>query len=185
MITFAKIFTMPLRSQAEILALFIPVLADESPVFRKKKNVFAKKAKDGEVVATRTNDGLETVNTASEGDFLVKNQTEAAELYLIKADKFHQRYVWLRPADDGFEEYAPTGRARAVELTEERLKTLGLDTEFHFEAPWKEDMIAEPGDFMVSPLDLSEVYRIARKEFLETYEVEGQGAKGKEQTGNQ
>ena len=30
-------------------------------------------------------------------------------------------------------------------------------------------MIVKKGDFLVSPLDYSEVYRIANKEFFETY----------------
>jgi len=30
-------------------------------------------------------------------------------------------------------------------------------------------MVVKKGDFLVSPLDYSEVYRIAKKEFFETY----------------
>ena len=36
-------------------------------------------------------------------------------------------------------------------------------------APWGEKMIVKVGDYLVSPLNYSEVYRIAEKEFFETY----------------
>ena len=36
-------------------------------------------------------------------------------------------------------------------------------------ANWGEKMVVRKNDYLVSPLDNSEVYRIARKEFFETY----------------
>jgi len=43
--------------------------------------------------------------------------------------------------------------------------------EIQFTASWGEPMVLKPGDMVVSPMpDLNEVYRIARKEFFETYE---------------
>lgn len=157
-------------SQAKMLEMFRPLMESEGILYSKKKNVFAKKAEGGEPVVTMTNDGLETVNTAQKGSYLVKNQTEAAEVYVVEKDAFEKRYEWLRPGNDGFEEYHPTGKIIAIELTEERLATLDLPASFHFKAPWKEDMIAKKSDFIVSPPDFSEIYRIARKEFFETYE---------------
>ena len=160
---------MPDFSQAEMLAQFRPVLDAEGVVFQKKQNVFAKKAEAQEVITTQTGDGAETVNTAQIGDYLVKNQTAAGEVYVLKASKFAERYEWLGLGEGGFEEYRPTGRVTGVELTPERCETMELPPVFHFEAPWGEAMVAKSGDFIVSPPDGAEVYRIARKEFFETY----------------
>jgi hypothetical protein len=49
------------------------------------------------------------------------------------------------------------------------LKTLGLPDDFHFVATWGEPMRVRAGDFLASPTELNEVYRIARAEFFETY----------------
>ncbi len=160
---------MPNLSQPKMLALFRPLMESEGVLFSKKKNVFAKKAEGGEPVVTMTDDGLETVNTAQKGSYLVKNQTEAAEVYVVEKAAFEKRYERKGPADDGFEEYHPTGKVIAVELTPERQEALDLPASFHFKAAWKEDMIAKKGDYIVCPPDFSEIYRIARKEFFETY----------------
>lgn len=168
-----KFSTMPDFSQSEMFARFSPVLDAEGVIFQKKQNVFAKKAEAQEVVTTQTSDGVETVNTAETGDYLVKNQTAAGEVYVVKASKFAARYEWFGIGEGGFEEYRPTGRVTAVELTPERCEAMDLPDVFHFEAPWGEAMVAKTGDFIVSPPDGAEVYRIARKEFFETYaEVE-------------
>ncbi len=195
---------MPDFSQSQMLALFRPVLDTEGVVFEKKQNVFAKKAEVRQVVTTQTDDGPETVNTAEVGDYLVKNQTAAGEMYVVKADKFAERYERLDAdssfvktstsvktladesadekegasaealAKEGFEEYRSIGRITAVELTPERCKALNLPPVFHFKAPWKEDMVAKVGDFIACPPDDAQVYRIARKEFFETYEAVGE-----------
>ena len=39
-----------------------------------------------------------------------------------------------------------------------------------FQAPWKESIVVKPGDFLVISLDKTEIYRVAKKEFTETYE---------------
>lgn len=152
-----------------MLALFCPVLDAEGTVFQKKQHVFAQKVDAEATVVSETSDGVETVNHAKPGDYLVKNQTAAEEVYVVKADKFKQRYQWLRHAEEGFEEYRPTGRVTAVELSPERCAAMRIPAEFYFEAPWGEAMVAKEGDFIVSPPEGGEVYRIARKEFFETY----------------
>ena len=170
-----------------MLAMFRPLLESEGSIFEKTQNVFAKKVEAPEVVTTQTDDGPETVNTAQVGDYLVKNQTEAGEVYVLKAEKFAERYEPLESEGEGasaetltstdekegFEEYRSTGHITAVELTPERCAALHLPPVFHFEAPWKEDMVAKAGDFIASPPDAAQVYRIARKEFFETYEAVG------------
>ena len=71
---------------------------------------------------------------------------------------------------DGFSEYVAKGKIVAVEMSSALLERLGLKQEFQFMAPWDEEMVVKENDFLVSPQDFSEVYRIARKEFFETYE---------------
>lgn len=156
-------------TQAEILALLRPVLEREGIVYQKKKNVFARPARPGEVIQTKTGDGLETTNTSVGNDFIVRNQTEAGEEYIVPAHKFEQRYSFLHAIDADWAEYQPKGQILAIELTPERLAALDLQTEFEFIAPWQDPMMAKAGDFMGGPHDLSEVYRLARKEFFETY----------------
>lgn len=156
-------------TQPELLEKIRPVLQREGTVFQKKKNVYARLAQVGEVVQTVTKDGLETENLAEEGDFVVRNQTAAGEAYLVPGNKFSSKYAPLRTLDDGWAEYAPLGRIIAVELTPQRLVALGLPAEFEFAATWGAAMVAKAGDFLGGPEDFSEVYRLAREEFFETY----------------
>ena len=157
--------------QNELLNRMEPLMKLNGRPFKKYKNVFAKKATAGEVVHTITKDGLETTNQAKEGDYIVKNQTDAQEMYLISKDKLIVRYDYLQEAEDGFAEYFPTGKVIALELTKVFLVELNLPSEFYFEAPWGEPMVAKENDFLVSPPDQNEIYRIARKEFFETYKL--------------
>ncbi|MEO1263589.1 MAG: hypothetical protein AAFZ15_32555, partial [Bacteroidota bacterium] len=116
-------------------------------------------------------DGLETINHAKPDDYIVKNQTDAAELYIVKQEKFMARYAYFKDAPDDFTEYYPTGKVIAIELSNDFLREQDLAKEFYFEAPWGEPVIAKENDFLVMPPDQSEIYRIARKEFFETYEL--------------
>lgn len=160
----------PVYSQQEIMQTMIPVIKSEGQVFRKFKKVYARQAEEGEKIQTITADGLETTNQAEAGDFIIKNQTEAGEMYIIGAGKFHERYDFLEQADDSFSVYAAKGKVKAMEMNEAILQKLNLSEEFHFVAPWGEKMIVKKGDYLASPLDFSEVYRIARKEFFETFQ---------------
>ena len=161
----------PALSQKMMKEYFLPLLEKDGAVHSKKTNVFAKEAKGGERVETITGDGKETISTAKAGDYLIKNQTEAKEMYIVSPDKFQERYAFLREAENGFAEYRAIGEVLALELTAAIQRQLRLETPFCFEAPWGEEMIARAGDFLAAPLDRSEIYRIARKEFLETYET--------------
>ncbi len=156
-------------TQEELLAKVRLLLEREGRIYEKITRVFARPAREGETVKTVTADGPETVNIAEAGDWLVRNQTEAGEAYLLPAEKFAQRYQYLRPAEDDWAEYQATGRIRALELTPEWLQAWQLPTEFAFIAAWGSSMIARQGDFLACPEDFSEVYRIARAEFEQTY----------------
>ena len=158
-------------TQPEFLEILRPLLQEEGTVFQKNKNVFARPAKPGEQIRTQTSDGLETTNTAGDNHYVVRNQTGAGEEYLVPGHKFVQRYQELGPAHEEWVEYQSLGKVVAVELTPHLLTTLNLKPEFEFMAKWGEPMVAKAGDYLCSPPDFTEVYRIARKEFLETYKV--------------
>ncbi|MFK8103421.1 MAG: hypothetical protein AB8G15_12890 [Saprospiraceae bacterium] len=148
----------------------IPILEAKGQFFKKVTRVFAKKAQGGELIETITNDGLETRNTAKSGDFIIKNQTEAAEQYILSPDKFLARYQLYDKKKDGFHEYDAIGKIIAIEVDQNLLTQLNYPPEFHFIAPWGGKMIVKKNDFLASPLDLKSVYRIARKEFFQTYQ---------------
>lgn len=156
-------------SQAELLALLRPAFEKTGRPYRKKRNVLAKPAKEGEVIATVTADGLETTNTAHAGDFIIQNMTEAGERYILPEAKFTKKYALLRPSESGWNEYEPTGKIVALAFDEGLQTQFHLPDTFHFMARWGQPMVAKQGDFLASPPDYSEVYRIAQEEFYETY----------------
>ena len=156
-------------SQADLKERVIPLMKEEGTLYEKQTNVLARRAIAGESVRTITDSGLETVNKAEEGDYIVVNKTTAREAYILKPSAFKEKYSFSKPGEGAFDEYEPKGKIIALELTQERMARLGFADPFYFEAPWKEPMKACAGDFLAAPLDYSEVYRIGRKEFFETY----------------
>jgi len=160
-----------LYKQDELLRLTEAIFESDSTLYRKKSNVFAKPVEQGLKIETITEDGVETTNVAQEGDYLVKNQTQAQEQYLIGADKLSKNYEKVTENDtDGFSEYKSKGKVLAVQLTTKVLNQINAPDEFYFEAPWKDAMIAKKEDFLVRPLEGNEIYRIAQTEFVRTYE---------------
>jgi len=157
-------------SQKELKELFLPILKKEGETYHKYRVIRARKAEKGEHVTTVTSDGKETENVAESGDYLVENQTSAHERYLVSSEKFADRYKKQRDVDNGWAIYKPMGKVCAVELSDELLTRLELQDEFEIEAPWGAAEVVRKDDFVVSTPDFSEVYRIARREFLETYE---------------
>lgn len=157
-------------TQKEVLDIIVPILKSEGIVYKKFKKVYARAAVEGEEIQTVTSDGLETTNTAEADDFVIKSQTEAGEMYIISAKSFNDRYDFLEKADDGFSVYKAKGKVIAVEMTSDLLKQLNIGEEYYFIAAWGEEMVVKKDDYLASPLDYSEVYRIARKEFFETYQ---------------
>ncbi|WP_297598035.1 hypothetical protein [uncultured Cetobacterium sp.] len=133
-----------------------------STTFEKFKPILAREGVIGEVIKTYTKDGLETTNTVTEASYIVKNTTEAKEEYIIPKSKFEKRYKFIKNKNKKWDIFQPIGEIKAV-------KVKNKDT-FFIIAPWGEEMIVKNGDFLVSPLDYSEIYRIANKEFFETYQ---------------
>ncbi|MCR9084442.1 MAG: hypothetical protein NXH89_18575 [Cyclobacteriaceae bacterium] len=158
-------------TQKEMLEYFIPRIEEKGKTYEKKTLVTAKKAKPGEKVITRTSDGVETQNTAKEGDFLVENQTSSGEQYLVGKEIFESKYRIHQSLSKGWASYHPIGKINAIEVNAQDLEHFKSDEELTFTAPWGESMVVKEGDFLVCPLDFSEIYRIAKKEFGETYKA--------------
>jgi hypothetical protein len=158
-------------SQKEMLDRFLPKMETEGKRYKKKSLIRAKKAVPGSVVVTRTSDGIETQNTAEKGDWLVENQTSAQENYLIKAETFEKKYTLMDSLGNGWGCYRPKGEIIALVVSDADLKELGGGEVIEFQAPWKESIVLKSGDYLVASLEKSEIYRVAKKEFQETYEL--------------
>ena len=158
-------------TQKEMLGHFLPHIKTRGKRYKKKSLIRAKKAEPGLVVVTLTSDGIETKNTAEKGDWLVENQTSAHEKYLVRADTFEKKYTLLDSLGNGWGCYQPIGEIYAIKISAFDLENFGKHNLVEFQAPWKESIVVKPGDYLVISLDKSEIYRVAKKEFLETYEV--------------
>ena len=158
--------------QESILSLTLPMLKMKGRRYRKFKKISARMAQEGEKIATITSDGIETINQAKKGDYIVKNKTEAGEMYIVPKKKFEERYELIEKKENGFSEYNSNGRILAIEMNRENLEFLKQPNEFKFIAPWGASMVVKENDYLAVPLDYSEKYRIARKEFFETYQLE-------------
>jgi hypothetical protein len=157
-------------TQQDMLAHFIPIFEEKGNSYRKKSLIKAKKATPGIVIFTKTSDGVETKNTAQEGDMLVQNQTSSEEQYLVKAKTFEAKYEMIDSLGNGWACYKPKGIMMGYELTDADLKSFSKIDRLEFQTPWKDTMFVRKGDFLVIPADQDEIYRVARKEFLETYQ---------------
>ena len=156
-------------SQESILKELKPKL-EKAPTYEKYKIIYARKAIAGEEIKTYTSDGLETKNIASNGDFVVKNTTNAQEMYILTKEKFDKRYKFSKKLDNTWNIYKPIGIIKAVLVDDNLLKNLKIDeNEFYIITSWNEKMIVKKDDYLVSPMEYNEVYRIANKEFFETY----------------
>lgn len=158
-------------SQKEMLENFLPLMETQGKRYKKNSLIRAKKAEPGTVVVTKTSDGIETKNTAEKGDWLVENQTSAKESYLIKVDTFEKKYSLLHSLGQGWGCYQPKGEILAMKVSAQDLEYLGAKEILEFQAPWKESIVLKPDDFLVISLEKSEIYRVAKKEFQETYEI--------------
>jgi hypothetical protein len=151
-------------SQQQMIEKFMPLIKAYGDVYHKQGGVMARQAQPGEVIQTTTKDGLETTNTAGEGDFIVRNPT--GEQYIIKSDVMAKRYEQEGPAQQqGWTKFKAKGQVRAIQYNPQ---SLDMPAQIEFQAPWGESMVLKTGDMIATP-DGSEIYRIARAEFEKTY----------------
>jgi hypothetical protein len=157
-------------SQQNMLDYFLPIFEEKGKNYHKKSLIRAQKAKSGLFVVTKTSDGIETRNTAENGDWLVENQTSSQEQYLVKSNVFESKYEMVESLCNGWACYKPKGVMKTYEFEESDLKYFGVIQRLEFQAPWKETMFVRVGDYLIIPPGNEEIYRVARKEFSETYQ---------------
>lgn len=125
---------------------------------------------------TVTADGVETANTCSPGDIVVSGPSR--EQYVMKAEKFARLYVGAVGGtvfpEQSLRDVAKVSREVVRRLISAVASSLEGDREldaiiFRFMAPWGTEMVLKPGDYLVRER-VGVYYRIARTEFLETYE---------------
>lgn len=158
-------------SQKEIIARLEPHFL-EAKIYEKYTTAYVRPAKIGEEIVTITGDGVETQNRAKADDFVIMNDTKAKEQYIISGEKLRKRYEPTGEKMEDGEIYKAVGKCRAIKVNSKLLKQLDAPDVFEFTAPWGEPMVCKKGDMLVCPElygTVNEVYRIALKEFKETY----------------
>jgi hypothetical protein len=114
-------------------------------------------AKEPQTVITVTADGKETQNKAEPNDIIISGPSK--EKYAIKAAKFPKLYQ---------------GELGGVITPEQSPRTvaqvINLQQPITFKAPWGEDMVLKPGDYLVKDGDQG-YYRIAKQEYEQTYNL--------------
>jgi hypothetical protein len=152
-------------TQAEAVALYLPQVEAKGADYAKFAKVEARKAVPGEVIVTTTSAGVETQNTAKDGDLVLCNvETNAKEEYILAEAKVNKRYRLLGAGSrEGWNLYQACGEFRGFVYD-------GEDTSFV--AKWDEEMVLKTGDYIGTPLpEKDQVYRIGREEFESTYRL--------------
>lgn len=116
-------------------------------------------ASEPQRVVTYTSDGKETENTAAQGDVIMSGPS--GETYVLKAAKFPKLYQ------------GNIGETVIPEQNPRMVAHYDGDQVINFTASWGENMVLKPGDYLVKDGD-THYYRIARKEYEETYNPPGQ-----------
>lgn len=162
----------PPVTQAELAEKVLPLIKRASREYEKFQRVYARPATPGEIIVSITHDGTETTNTAKPDQMVVRNLTGAQEEYIVSDSTFGKRYSRIESIDDEWSAYAPMGEVMAIEITKNLIDELRVEKEFFIAAPWGSEQRVREGDMFVAPLpDLEKIYRIARKEFDETYRL--------------
>ncbi len=128
--------------------------------YNKFGKVTVRKAKPGEVIDTIIGGKKETTNTAKTGDVVVQNPT--GELYVMTESKFLGRYTVSGTIGAKPIAAKATGSCWAFQYKGQA---------FSFQAPWGEEMIVEPGDFIAQSAqgNYDDIYRIEKNAFKRTY----------------
>ncbi|WP_297334976.1 hypothetical protein [Algoriphagus sp.] len=157
-------------TQANMLEFFLPKVEKEGKRFKKNALIKAKLAPQGMEVVTETSDGIQTKNVAEEGDYIVENQTSTREIYLVRKKAFERKYEITQSLSQGWATYQLREFIWAIQISAQDIHHFGADGVLDFMAPWGELITAKPEDFLVLPPEKNEIYRIAHKEFKETYQ---------------
>jgi hypothetical protein len=115
----------------------------------------------GEEVVTMVDGVRETANKAGPGDYVARGVK--GECWIISAKNVASRYgAPFTEADaEGYRSYPAKGEFHAFRYE---------GAPFKFIAPWKEEMIANPGDYIgTNVMGSGEFYRIEKNAFAATY----------------
>lgn len=115
-------------------------------------------AQEPREVVTVTADGKETQNTAESGDIIMSGPSR--EQYVVKREKFPKLYQ------------GSLGNPVIPEQSPRMVAHYTGDQTVTFTAPWGQDMVLKPGDYLVKDGDAG-YYRIAAKEYEQTYNPPG------------
>jgi hypothetical protein len=147
---------------ADIAAKFDEALrADRVRLYTKVGEFDIRPAVSGEQVESVIDGEHETVNTAHPGDFVVHGVK--GEQYIITADTLRARYGEPLTAPDpaGYRRYPVKGKLYAFRYNGEPIK---------FVAPWGEEMIANPGDYIgTHAIGSNQYWRVEKTIFAATY----------------
>lgn len=143
-------------SQDTMVHIYNGIL-QKAPIYEKFGVVQAVKLLEPTIVHTYTSSGHETTCEGKPEEWVITNPM--GEKYVISNKTLESKYKHL-VGDD----YIPIGKVKAFEYK-------GASTSFI--AIWGEPMQLNDGDMLCTPCPttdpISEVYRIDRKEFFETY----------------
>jgi len=132
--------------------------------YEKFGNITARLSCPDELVITMIDGIEETRNTAKVGDMVATGQK--GEIYIIPAAKFDRLYEKISIPESDTDVYKPKGIVEGVMIP-------WNSDSFTFDAPWGENMIADPGDYIVTSVsdnfDPEKVYRIEKEAFELTY----------------
>ena len=109
-------------------------------------------------VVTVTSDGKETQNVAAKGDIIMSGPSR--ENYVVKAAKFPKLYQ------------GQLGQSVVPEQNPRMVAAYTGNQPVTFTAPWGENMILKPGDYLVKDGDQG-YYRVAKVEYEQTYNQPG------------
>lgn len=109
-------------------------------------------------VVTYTSDGKETQNVAAQGDIVMSGPSK--ENYVVKAAKFPKLYQ------------GEMGQTVVPEQSPRMVAVYTGKEPISFVAPWGENMVLKPGDYLVKDGDQG-YYRIAKVEYEQTYNQPG------------
>lgn len=181
------------KSQKDVSDKFLNILTDGGKRYRKTSKSYIRKATRGETITTVLFGAKETENTVHDDDSYIVCGVSAFETYIITKEDFLKNYdtsnhtqikLELPPYQSlhksGFREYSSNRTVLAHKVNSEDIVWFhsGMDNghieseSVYFFAPWRELMLVEEGDFLVTsyPAD-GAVYRIDACAFENTYSI--------------
>jgi hypothetical protein len=168
------VFKPQLIKQEVLVKDYLKTIVENNTIYQKVKEVLAEEATGGEHVVTFTSSGYETKNTAKKGDYIVTNQTESQEKYIVSGATFKRDYTSTETSRNSF---IKKSTIYALEFTKENFPELfnkikkesPSNSPLFIETSWKESQAIRKNDYLVCDQNQTEIYRIDRKEFDETY----------------